>query len=34
MVATETLHPQYLKTQDGYSSFVVLSIINNVAKSI
>ena len=24
MIATETLHPQYLKAQDGHSAFVVL----------
>jgi len=24
MIATETLHPQYLKAQDGHSTFVVL----------
>ena len=24
MLTTETLHPQYLKTQDGHSAFVVL----------
>lgn len=26
MIATETLHPQYLKTKDGESSFVVLPV--------
>ena len=24
MIATETLHPQYLKAQDGHAAFVVL----------
>ena len=26
MIAAETLHPQYLKAQDGHSSFVVLPV--------
>ena len=26
MMATETLHPQYLKAQDGHSAFVVLPV--------
>jgi hypothetical protein len=27
MIATETLHPQYLKTKEGESSFVVLPVV-------
>ena len=27
MITTETLHPQYLKTKDGHSAFVVLPTV-------